>query len=342
MEKVTIVGVDLAKQVFQLHGAAADGRVLFRKKLSRTQFMHFMTSLPRCIVAMEACATAHFWGREMSSLGHEVRLIPPIYVKPFVKRHKNDMADAEAIAEAALRPTMRTVPLKTPEQQSRAMLFRTRELLVSQRTQMINALRAHLAEHGIVVGKGAGNVWRLGEVLEDMNGSLPKLVCELAVLYLERIEQTSLQIKALEKQIAIEAKQSAIARRLQSMPGIGPVCAIAVETFAPAMNSFRCGRDFSAWLGLVPRQHSSGGKQRLGKTSKMGQRDIRRLLILGAMSVVAWKGRGGGHPGSWLARMLAKKPRILVAIALANKMARMIWAMLTRKEEFRDPTRAVC
>jgi transposase len=342
MKEVTIVGIDLAKQVFQIHGASADGAVVFRKKLSRAQLVRFMADLPQCIVAMEACATAHHWGREMIRLGHEVRLIPPVYVKPFVKRQKNDASDAEAIAEAALRPTMRTVSVKTPDQQSRAMLFRTRELLVGQRTQMINALRGHLAEHGLVVAKGVGNVRRLSEIVADADGFLPELVREMSALYLDRIEQTSHQITALERRIAAEARQSDVARRLGTMPGIGPICAMAVETFAPAMETFRRGRDFSAWLGLVPRQHSSGGRQKLGRTSKMGQRDIRRLLILGAMSVVTWRGRGGGRPGSWLARMLEKKPRLLVAIALANKMARMIWAMMTHGEDYRDPAGAVC
>ena len=247
------------------------------------------------------------------------------------------MADAEAIAEAALRPTMRTVPLKTPEQQSRAMLFRTRELLVSQRTQMINALRAHLAEHGIVVGKGAGNVWRLGEVLEDMNGSLPKLVCELAVLYLERIEQTCLQIKALEKQIAIEAKQSAIARRLQTMPGIGPVCAMAVETFAPDMSSSEAGATSRhGWASC--RDNIRAGASRSSANLEDGTARHPPPSDRGGDVRRPWKGRGGGTPAHGLRGCWPKKPRILVAIALANKMARMIWAMLTRKEEFRDPT----
>jgi transposase len=263
MKEVTIVGIDLAKQVFQIHGASADGAVVFRKKLSRAQLVRFMADLPQCIVAMEACATAHHWGREMIRLGHEVRLIPPVYVKPFVKRQKNDASDAEAIAEAALRPTMRTVSVKTPAQQSRAMLFRTRELLVGQRTQMINALRGHLAEHGLVVAKGVGNVRRLSEIVADADGFLPELVREMSALYLDRIEQTSHQITALERRIAAEARQSDVARRLGTMPGIGPICAMAVETFAPAMETFRRGRDFSAWLGLVPRQHSSGGRQKL-------------------------------------------------------------------------------
>ncbi len=340
MDEISIVGVDLAKQVFQIHGATADGRAVFRKKLSRPQFAKFMAALPPCIVAMEACGTAHYWGRELARLGHEIRLIPLVYVKPFVKRQKNDAADAEAIAEAVQRPNMRTVAVKSSAQQARAMLFRTRDLLVGQRTQLVNALRGHLAEHGIVLGKGIANVERLALRLED--DDLPDLVRHLGRIYLDQIAQLGAEIEKLDKRIVAAAKQNGEARRLQTMPGIGPVCAMAITAFAPDMREFRRGRDFAAWLGLVPRQHSSGGKQKLGRTSKMGQRDIRRLLIVGAMSIVHWRGRDGGRPGSWLARMLARKPRMLVAIALANKMARMVWAMLVREEDYRDPTGAVC
>lgn len=341
MGEVSIVGVDLAKQVFQVHGAAANGRVLFRKKLSRPQFAKFMAALPRCVVAMEACRTAHYWGRELASHGHDVRLIPPVYVKPFVKRQKNDAADAEAFAEAALRPTMRNVTVKTAGQQAQAMLFRTRDLLVGQRTQLINALRGHLAEHGIVLAKGIGNINRLATRLEEEEG-LPDLVRDLVRLYLDRLGGLSDEIDKLDGRIAAAAKEIDVARRLQTMPGIGPVCAMAIATFAPDIREFRRARDFSAWLGLVPRQHSSGGKRKLGRTSKMGQRDFRRLLIVGAMSVVHWRGRDGGKPGSWLSHMLVRNPRMLVAIALANKMARMVWAMLSRNEDYRDPVGAVC
>lgn len=340
MEEVSIVGVDLAKQVFQVHGAASDGRVVFRKKLSRAQFPRFMAGLRPCMVAMEACGTAHYWGRELASFGHDVRLIPPVYVKAFVKRQKNDAADAEAIAEAAMRPTMRTVAVKTSEQQARAMLFRTRDLLVGQRTQMVNALRGHLAEHGIVVGKGLGNVDRLATLITSDN--LPELVQTMGRLYLRQIAQLHEEVDQIDRRIAAEAKQNDVVRRLQKVPGIGPICAMAITAFAPSMEEFRSGRDFAAWLGLVPRQHSSGGKQKLGRTSKMGQRDIRRLMIIGAMSVVHWKGRGGGRPGSWLSSMLARKPRMLVAIAMANKLARIVWAILARNQDYRDPTGAVC
>ena len=337
MDKVTIIGVDLAKRSFQVHGASADGSVLFRKKLSRAQVVPFFAQQPVCIVAMEACATAHDWGREIGALGHEVKLIPPIYVKPFVKRHKNDAADAEAIAEAASRPTMRTVAVKTHDQQSRAVLFRTRDLLLRQRTQLINALRAHLAEFGKVAPKAATNIKRLREVLEDPESGLPQIVTDTGSVYIEQIATLTEQISKLEKQVRTEATKDDAARRLQTMPGIGPITAMAVSAFAPPMEIFRRGRDFAAWVGLVPKQHSTGGKQKLGRTSKMGQRDIRRLLVIGAMSVVKVAVHKGAPDGSWLQRMLERKPRMVVAVALANKMARRLWAMLVKNEDYRDP-----
>jgi transposase len=340
MNEVTIVGVDLAKRVFQLHGAAVDGSVVFRKKLSRTQLLAFLAKLPACTVAMEACATSHHWGREIGKLGHAVRLIPPIYVRPFVKRQKNDAADAEAIAEAAARPTMRFVALKTEEQQARAMIFRARDLLVRQRTQLINALRGHLAEFGVVAAQGVAHVRRLQEAIDDPQAELPPVVRDIGRAYLDQIARCSEKIAEMEKTLRTAAAQGEATVRLQTMPGIGPIGAMAIEAFAPPMASFRRGRDFAAWLGLVPRQNSTGGKQILGKTSKMGQRDIRRLLIIGAMSVVRWATRNGAPEGSWLARILARKPRMLVAIALANKMARSVWAMLVKQKDYRDPMAA--
>jgi transposase len=340
MEKVSIIGLDLAKRSFQAHGALAGGGVAFRKKLSREKVLAFFAGQPHCVVAMEACGSAHHWGRAIRDLGHEVRLIPPTYVKPFVKRQKNDAADAEAIAEAASRPTMRVVAVKTEEQQARAMLFRTRDLLVRQRTQLINALRGHLAEHGVVAPQGPANVKVLAEAVEDQGTSLPLLVVELAHVFLDQIEGLSKRISGLEKVTAHEAACGETTRRLQTMPGVGPITALAIETFAPPMGVFKRGRDFAAWLGLAPRQHSTGGKQVLGRISKMGQRDIRRLLIMGAMTIVRWACRKGTATGSWLHRMLARKPRMLAAIALANKMARAIWAMLARGEDYRVPAAA--
>ena len=337
MNEVSIIGLDLAKRVFQLHGAHADGSVAFRRKLSRHQLRTFLSNQPRCVVAMEACATAHYWAREIGGIGHEVRLIPPAYVKPFVKRQKNDAADAEAIAEAAGRPTMRFVVAKTPAQQAGAMIFRTRDLFVRQRTQLINALRGHLAEHGTIAPQGVLNVKALADIIEDTASGLDLLVVEAARLYLEQIELLSLRIATLEKTLRNEAAQATTASRLMTMPGIGPVTAMAIEAFAPAMATFKRGRDFAAWLGLVPRQNSSGGKQVLGGISKMGQRDIRRLLIIGAMAVLRSVVRKELPAGSWLAAMLSRKPRKLVAIALANKMARAAWAMLSRNEDYRAP-----
>lgn len=337
MEKVIIIGVDLAKNVFQLHGAANDRSVVFRRKLSRLQFCKFMASHPPCVVAMEACGSSHYWARQMARLGHEPRLIAPSYVKPFIKRQKNDAADAEAIVEATQRPTMRFVEPKTEGQQSRAIVFRTRDQFVNQRTELVNALRAHLYEFGYVAPQGIGHLRRLAEIVEDKNAELPVLVRDICSDILDQIDQLSSRLEALKKKIDALSKEASTPRRLQTMPGVGPITALAIETFAPPMQTFKCGRDFAAWLGLVPRQRSTGGKQRLGKVSKMGQRDIRRLLIIGAMAVVRWASRRGAPDGSWLARLLGKKSRMLVAIALANKMARGIWAMLTKRQNYRDP-----
>ena len=284
---------------------------------------------------MEACASAHHWGREILELGHDVKLIPPIYVKPFVKRQKNDAADAEAICEAASRPTMRLVAVKTEEQQARGMLFHTRDLLVGQRTQTINALRGHLAEFGVIAPQGPAHVRRLALAIEAPGAGLPESVRVLGRLLLERIACLDAEIKGLEKETRANARQDEEARRLMTIPGIGPICASAIQAFAPPMESFRRGRDFSAWLGLVPRQQTTGGKPRLGKMSKMGQRDLRRLLVVGAMSVTQQAVRRGAPEGSWLARMLARKPRKLVAVALANRMARIAWAMMTKRESYR-------
>ena len=340
MEQVSMIGIDLAKNSFQLHGARADGSVEFRKKLSRGKVLEFLASQPRCAVAMEACGGAHYWGREISRQGHSVQLIPPAYVKAYVKRQKNDAADAEAICEAASRPTMSFVAVKTAEQQARGMLFRTRDLLVRQRTQTINALRGHLAEFGVVAPQGPVHVARLASALEDPDRGLPDAVRDLAGLLLNQIAGLGEKIDGLDREIRAAARQDDEVRRLMTVPGIGPITAMAVQAFAPPMETFRRGRDFAAWLGLVPRQHTTGGKARLGKISKMGQRDLRRLLITGAMAVVRWAVRRGTTNDPWLARMLARKPRMLVAVALANRMARIVWALMTKKESYRAPAAA--
>ncbi|MGX5845292.1 IS110 family transposase [Mesorhizobium sp. ArgA1] len=332
-----MIGVDLAKNVFVLHGASMTGQVNYRKKLTRSQFLKFMAGQPPAVVVMEACSSAHYWSREMIKLGHEVNLIAPQYVKPFVKRQKNDAADAEAIVIAAQRPEMRFVEPRTEEQQARAVLFRSRERLVHQRTELVNALRAALYEYGHAVPQGIGQLKRIEAIVEAPDSDLPELVREECLDLLEQISEKTSRINARTKKAKELAAATDKTRRLQTMPGVGPLTALAVETFAPEMSDFKRGRDFAAWLGLVPLQRSSGGKQRLGRVSKAGQIDIRRLLIIGAMSRLNWMGRKSIPKGSWLARMLERKPRMLVAIALANKMARAIWAMLTKGEDYRDP-----
>lgn len=335
--KDTMIGVDLAKNVFQLHGATMSGHLKFRKRLSRPQFQRFMADQDPAVVVMEACGSASYWARELTRLGHEVKLIAPQYVTPFVKRHKNDANDAEAIVIAAQRPEMRFVEPKTEAQQARAMLFRSRERLVHQRTELINALRAMLYEFGHIVPQGRSQLRRVEGILNAENSDLPDLLREECRDLLAQIAEKTARIDARTKTAKELAKSAGTSRRLQTMPGVGPLTALAIEAFAPDIASFRNGRDFAAWLGLVPRQRSSGGKERHGRVSKAGQPDIRRLLIIGAMSRLNWIGRRAIREGSWLARMTARKPKMLVAIALANKMARGIWAMLSRNEDYRDP-----
>ncbi|MCP4823842.1 MAG: IS110 family transposase [Shimia sp.] len=328
MEDCSIIGIDLAKNVFQAHGSDRTGRKLFSKKLRRGQVLTFLSKVAPCVVAMEACASAHHWGRRISDLGHEVKLIPPIYVKPFVKRQKNDATDAEAIAEAASRPTMRFVAVKSADQQAAGMALKTRNLFVRQKTQAINALRGHLAEHGVVAPVGTVHLKRLQSAMTDEGNALPEAVVLHATMILDQIADLETRIDALEKEISATSRKDETAARLMTVPGVGPITAAAILAFAPDPSIFKRGRDFSAWMGLTPKQHSSGGKERLGRTSKMGHRDLRRLLIVGAMAVTQWADRKGAQPGSWLARMLERKPKMLVAVALANRMGRIIWALL--------------
>lgn len=340
MEMIT-VGLDLAKNVFRAHGADASGRAVLRKKLRRDQVLAFFAQLPACVVAMEGCGGAHFWGREIGRLGHDVRLILPAYVRPFVKRQKNDAADAEAICEAAQRPSMRFVPEKSEEVQGAAMVFRVRELLIRQRTQAINALRGHLAEFGQVVPQGAANAARLIALVEDPDSSLPaEAIATLKVLVTALVHLEE-EIGKLDGEIERRAKENELARRLMTVPGIGPVIATAIAVLAPPPQTFRRGRDFAAWLGLTPRQHSTGGKQRLGATTKMGERSLRRLLLLGANSVIIKRHvHASARPGTWLAGLMARKPPMLVRVALANKMARIIWALMAKGESYRAPAMA--
>jgi transposase len=335
--KDTMIGVDLAKTVFQIHAASMTGGLLFRKKVRRPQFLQFMASQPPALVVMEACGSAHHWARELTAAGHEVKLIAPQDVRPFVKRQKTDAADAEAIVIAARQPEMRFVVPKSETQQARAVLFRCRDRLIHQRTELVNALRGTLYEFGLVVPKGIAHLKRIEELVRDDSLELPMVVRKECQDLLKQIDEQSARITEKTHAMVGLAGESGVARLLGTMPGVGPLTALSVEAFAPAMENFRSDRDFAAWLGLVPRQFSSGGKERLGRVSKAGQADIRRLLIIGAMARVNWASRKPPVLGSWLARMLERKPRMLVAIALANKMARAIWAMLTKQEKYRDP-----
>lgn len=334
----TMIGIDLAKRVFQFHVATMTGEVLLRRKLPRDKVHEFMAAQEPAIVVMEACGSAHYWAREFRRMGHVVKLIAAQYVRPFVKRQKNDAADAEAIVIAAQRPEMRFIEPKTEEQQAKAVLFRTRERLVHQRTEIINGLRSALYEFGYVVPQRIVHLHLIREIVANPNCDLPELVRTECEDMLDQIDGLNVRIDAKAAAIKSPAFKTGISRRLETMPGVGPMTALAIEAYAPPMEVFHNGRSFAAWLGLVPRQHSSGGKEKLGRMSKAGQADIRKLLVIGAMSRLTWLGRKAIRPGSWLDRMLARKPLMLVAIALANKMARQIWSMLMKGEDYRHPT----
>jgi transposase len=339
--EISTIGLDIAKQVFHAHGADASGAMLFSRRITRQKLLEFFAAQPRCTVAMEACAGAHHWGRELQRMGHQVRLIAPAYVTPFVKRQKNDAADAAAICEAAQRPTMRFVPVKSEAQQASAAVFRARDLLVRQRTQTINALRGLLAEHGWIAPKGLFHVGKLIARIEDPSCDLPASARSVFLVMIDSIKQQDQRIRELDREIAARAREDVDARRLMTIPGIGPITATALLALAPSPQTFRNGRDFAAWMGLTPLQRSTGGKQKLGQISKMGERTLRRLLIIGSSAVVLQAARRGAAKGSWLEQMMARKPRMLVTVALANKTARIVWAVLARQEDYRAPVAAV-
>ena len=333
--QVTTIGLDLAKQVFQVHGVDRDGRAVVRKRLRRSEVLSFFSALEPCLVGMEACATAHHWARELSQLGHEVRLMPPAYVKPYVKRGKNDAADAEAICEAVTRPTMRFVPIKSAEQQAALMLHRVRDLLVRQRTVLINALRGHMAEFGIIAPQGAA---RVGELVATVVGEDANAFPPLARQALLGIigEMRTLDERVAEAEAAIVAwhRSNDASRRLATIPGIGPITASAIVATVADPTQFRSGRQFAAWIGLVPRQNSSGGKERLGGISKQGDRYLRRLLVVGATTVIRHARTRSATEAGWLQGLLARRPARLASVAQANKTARVAWALLTRGGTF--------
>ena len=336
MDHVSVVGLDLAKSVFQVHGVNVRGEAVLRRKLSRGQLLKLFEKLPSCLVGMEACASAHYWARELVALGHEVKLMPAQYVKPYVKRGKNDAADAEAICEAVTRPTMRFVGIKTPDQQAAMMLHRVRKILTRQRTQLSNALRAHMAEFGITAAIGRRGLDRLIAVIADQGD--PRLPDEaracLAVLCAQ-LEMVKEQILDNDRRILADARKTDVGRRLLKIPGIGPLLASAIVACVPAPSTFSNGRSLSAWIGLTPRQNSSGGKERLGSITKAGNTYLRELLVVGAMAVVRRAKRGSTkHP--WVTQLLERKKPKIAAVALANKNARIVWAMMARGETYRE------
>jgi transposase len=328
--QVTTIGLDIAKNVFQVHGIDAAEKVVVRKQLRRSQVLAFFKTLPACLVGMEACATAHYWARELTKLGHQVRLMPAKDVKAYVKRNKNDAADAEAICEAVRRPTMRFVQIKSAEQQGRLMLHRTRDLLMRQRTQLINALRAHMAELGIVAAQGTAGLKELLKIIAgERDARLPVDAHASLVVLAAGLHAVQTMIGSIDKRIIIEHRSNEASKRLRSIPGIGIVGATAIVATVTDPKVFRSGRDFAAWIGLVPREDSTGGKQKLGPISKQGDRYLRRILVVGAHAVLKLA-RQKPEKYPWLTQLLARRPFKVVAVALANKMARVAWALLAK------------
>jgi len=339
MSSISVIGLDIAKNVFQIHGIDESGAVIVRRQLRRGQLLSYFAGLPPCLVGLEACATGHYWGRELRALGHDVRLIPPQYVKPYVKRNKTDAADAEAICEAVGRPSMHFVGIKSAEQQAIMVLHRARDLLVRQRTMAINALRGHMAEFGVVEAQGIAGAMRLVAVLADEEDErIPPLARRVLAELVGQLRGTMARIAALEREMKAWHKASDVSRRLATIPGVGPVTATALAATVPDASAFSSGRQFAAWLGLVPRQHSTGGKPRLGGISKRGDGYLRRLLMTGATAALRRSKQTRARP--WVQDLLKRRPAKVVAVALANKTARTAWALMKTGEAYRAPTPA--
>jgi transposase len=338
MQAITTIGLDIAKSLFQVHGIDAEGRVVIRRQLKRRYVLAFFEKLEPCLIGIEACASAHHWSRQLQALGHTVRLMPPSYVKPYVKRQKNDATDAEAICEAVTRPNMRFVPTKSAEQQSGLVLHRTRHLLMRQQTSVINAIRAHLAEFGIFAPVGRNGVEDLLRIVADPSDErLPELARACVAALGSQLRMIKVQILNFDRMITAWHRSNEMSRRLDELPGVGPALATALVASVADPKAFRSGRDFSAWIGLVPKQNSSGGKQKLGGISKQGDRYLRGLFTAGALAVIRYaKINGTGHR-PWLTALLARRPTKVAAIALANKIARMAWAIMARDETYREP-----
>jgi transposase len=338
MQAITTIGLDIAKSVFQVHGVDAGGQPVIRRQLKRRHVLTFFQKLPPCLVGIEACASSHHWSRELQALGHTVRLMPPAYVKPYVKRQKNDATDAEAICEAVARPNMRFVATKTPEQQSGLMLHRTRHLFIRQQTAVINAIRAHLAEFGIVAPVGRNGVEQLLGIVADPNDKRLPEVARVCIAALgTQLRVLKAQVLNFDRQIMAWHRSNETSKRLDEIPGVGPVLATALVASVADPKAFRSGRDFSAWIGLVPKQNSSGGKDRLGSISKQGDRYLRGLFTAGALAVIRYAKIHGTKHRPWLTALLARRPTKVVAIALANKLARMAWAMMAKGERYKQP-----
>ena len=338
MQTITTIGLDIAKSVFQVHGVDNDGKVVIRRQLKRRYVLAFFEKLQPCLVGIEACASSHHWSRELQALGHTVRLMPPAYVKPYVKRQKNDAADAEAICEAVTRTNMRFVPVKTPEQQSGLMLHRTRHLFICQQTSVINAIRAHLAEFGVTAAVGRKGIDELLRVIADPSDKrVPDVVRTCLAALGSQLLSLKKQILDFDRMIMAWHRSNQTSKRLNCIPGVGPLLATALVASVADPKTFRSGRNFSAWIGLVPKQHSSGGRDRLGSISKQGDRYLRSLFVAGALVVIRHAKIHGTKYRPWVAALLARRPTKVAAIALANKLARMAWAMMARGERYNYP-----